>query len=229
MRSIGQISGPQSVPFHPVPSQRFTMPDPRIPSDARWEDLTIPMPELVQFALRWTLLLAIFLFLPFFIFWGFPEWPSLAELPLQALRFILYIILFLVIYAVSAVIHEVLHAVAMVVLAKIPWKSIHFVARLREGIAYVHAHQPMTASAYRGILVLPGIVLGIIPALAGLLAGSGWLVFYGFVMLSSAIGDFAMLRLMRPLDSDTLVRDHPEKVGCQVLRDYAVNSDSGEG
>ena len=74
----------------------------------------------------------------------------------------------------------------------------------------------MTARAYRIVLVTPGLVQGVLPALIGLAAGWGWVTVYGWLMLASALGDAAMLAHLRPFPPDTLVRDHPEQVGCQI-------------
>ena len=183
---------------------------------AAWRDLTIPLPHLASLALRWTLGLAVLLFVPYALWWGLPSLPGWGELPAFLGRVLLYGLLFVLVYAASAAVHEGLHAVAMRLFAGVPWQDVHFAVRLREGIAYVHTAHPMTAAAYRGVLLLPGLVQGVLPAVVGLVAGHGWLLFYGYVMLASAAGDLAMLWLLRPLDGSTRVRDHPTQVGCQV-------------
>lgn len=181
-----------------------------------WRDLTVPLEELVRQAPRWTLGLAAVVFVPYVLLWGLPEVPALEEVPRLLVEAVLHVLLFLLVYAISVFVHEGLHAAGMMAFAGVPPRTIRFRARLREGIAYVHTDRPMSARAYRGVLALPGIVTGVLPAGAGLFYGSGWLAFYGFVMLASALGDLVVLRLMRPLPGDALVRDHPSRVGCQV-------------
>lgn len=189
---------------------------PEIPSG--WEELTIPLSDLKRDALRWTFYFAVGLFVPYLILWGWPSFQLSGRGFAPLWLVLLYSVAFILVYAISALAHEALHALAIVVFARVPLREITFRARLREGILYVHTARPMTVTAYRLVLALPGIVQGVLPALAGLMAGSGWLVFYGFVMLSSAIGDIAMLRLMRPRRRDTLVVDHPSKLGCLISR-----------
>src|SRR5690606_36722810 len=133
--------------------------------------------DLKRDALRWTFYFALGLFIPFLILWGWPSLPATGSGIAALLRFLLYGVVIVLIYAISALAHEALHALAMVVFARVPLREITFRAKLREGILYVHTARPMTVFAYRLVLALPGIVQGIVPALAGLLVGSGWLVF----------------------------------------------------
>jgi hypothetical protein len=182
-----------------------------------WNDLTLPFDEVMRRAWRWTGLLAAVTLIPFMLVWGGPAWPSGVGWLALVGRGVLYTVAALAVYAVSAVVHEGLHALAVVTVGRVPWRAIEFGVRWREGVAYVHAGRPMTVRAYRVVLALPGFVQGVLPAAAGLLLGYGWVLIYGFVMLASAACDLIMLRLMHPLPAHLLVRDHPDKVGCQVL------------
>jgi hypothetical protein len=183
---------------------------------AAWHDLTLSIPEVVRGAKRWILALAAGTLLLFFALWGLPAWPGWQAVPAALGLFVLHLLLFAVVYVASAVLHEGLHAVAIVVFGRVPWRAVRFGLRLREGVAYVHTPVPMHVRAYRGVLLLPGLVQGVLPMVGGLALGNGWLTFYGYVMLVSAAGDFAVLRLLRVLPGAALVRDHPHEVGCQV-------------
>lgn len=190
-------------------------------SDARadegWHDLTLSIDELLQEAGRWLLYMTIGTLGLHLVLWGLPDWPTDMTFIGLLQATILYLAAFLAIYIVSAVAHEGLHALAMLVVARVSWRSIRFGMRLHEGVAYVHTSTPMTVRAYRVVLVLPGLVLGLIPALAGLALGNGYLTVYGFVMLASAIGDIVMLIRLRPYAPHLMVRDHPSDIGCQVF------------
>ncbi len=183
--------------------------------EAGWRDLTLTLDEVLRPVLRWSVYLAALTFGPYVALWGLPSF-DLGAWPSAAGTVLVYVVVFTVVYAASAVAHEGLHALAMTLVAGVPWRTIRFGMRWRDGIAYVHSPVPMTVRAYRVVLAVPGVVLGLLPALLGLALGNGWLVLYGYVMLASALGDAVMLRLLAPLDGDTLVRDHPTKVGCQV-------------
>lgn len=87
-----------------------------------------------------------------------------------------------------------------------------------KGLApYAHCYAVMSARSYRIGVALPGIVLGILPAVVGLVAGVWWLAAWGAVMLVSAGGDLAVLLAVRRVPGEALVQDHPSRVGCHVL------------
>lgn len=191
------------------------MEEPASPSD--WHDLTLSIEQVVRFGLRRLPALSILSLLPILILHGFPDlsWPE--SIGSAALKGLLWTILAVAVYGVSALLHEGIHILAMLLFAGAPLSSIRFGFRPREGVVYVHSSRPMSARAYRGVLLLPAFVQGILPIVYGSVVGSGWLVIYGYVMLVSSIGDLAILQLIRHLHVDDLVRDHPYGVGCQVL------------
>ncbi len=189
-----------------------------MPSDADWQDWTLTMDELLAVAWSWLLLTAAVTLLPHALLWGVP-WPASGATVWESLgRWLWDLFLLGLVYVASIPLHEGLHALAMRLAGGVPWRSISFGARWHEGAVYVHTDAPMTVRAYRIVLATPALVLGLLPAAAGLATGSGWLTVYGWIMLASALGDVAMLRHLRPLPPDALVRDHPEAVGCQVKR-----------
>ena len=118
---------------------------------------------------------------------------------------------------VSIVAHEGLHWMGYVWFAHLPWKAVRFGFSVRSLAAYVHADSPVTVSAYRWLTVLPGIVFGVIPSCIGIAWQLGWMTLYGFLMLISAGGDFAILWKIRGLSPTALVMDHPSRAGCWVL------------
>lgn len=183
---------------------------------ARWADRTLTMTQLLQRAGRWLPAISVLTFLPYLVIWGIPslpEWPGFWR---AAFDTILWTVAALVIYIISALIHEALHLLAMLVVARVPPATFRFGMRLSDGVLFVHSSRPMSARAYRVVLLLPGLVLGLLPAAIGTIQGLGWVVVYGYVMIVSAIGDLIVFREMKDVDSRTSVRDHPEKIGCQV-------------
>ena len=192
------------------------------PEARQWEDLTLPLSEVMRVAQRLLVFAGVAAFFPFGLIWGLPDLPGRGEWPAFFERALVEGAVFVLVYAASAVVHEGLHALAMVVFAGVPLRSIRFGMRLSEGIAYVHTSRPMTVRAYRVVLALPGVLQGLLPLVAGLAVGSGWVTFYGFVMLVSAAGDVAVLRLLRPVAPGRLVLDHPHDVGCRLLAEGRV-------
>jgi hypothetical protein len=94
---------------------------------------------------------------------------------------------------------------------------------VRYGIAwstltpYAHCQVPLSARAYRLAGALPGVVLGLIPALVGVAFEWGAWALFGLVMIGFAGGDAAMLWAIRHVPGETRVLDHPTAVGCRLL------------
>ena len=126
-------------------------------------------------------------------------------------------VLLLIALIVSIPVHESLHAAGYVWFGRVPWKSVRFGLNIRVMAAFIHCPAPIPASAYRKLTALPGIVLGIIPSIAGIAFGDGIATMYGFLMLIGAGGDFLILRTLRRVPPDARVLDHPTRAGCRVL------------
>lgn len=118
---------------------------------------------------------------------------------------------------ISIFIHEGLHWLGYVGFAHLPWKTVHLGFNLRYVAPYVHADSPVTASAYKRLVALPGVILGVIPALVGIAGESGLMTLYGLIMLLGAVGDLTILWKIRRVSADSLVIDHPTRAGCWVL------------
>ncbi len=176
---------------------------------SEWKDLTLEIDDVMRRAVPASLWMALITFVPYVVLHGLP-WPHSAGL------FFARLFLFIVAYLVSVIVHELIHVVAMIVFGRVPLRSIAWGHRLSEGVLYVHSNEPMSARAYRLVLVLPGVLTGLAPAVWGVVIGNFWITFYGWVMMASAIGDIEVLRLMQGLPSSVRVVDHPEKVGLLV-------------
>ncbi len=181
-----------------------------------WKDLALSIDQLIGLFGRWALGITLITWLPYLLVNGLPGWPDWEGWGEAVSSILMWTAIGLFVYAVSALIHEVLHVAAMLLIARIPIGSLRFGARLSEGVLFVHTDQPMSARSYRVILIAPAVVQGMAPVVIGTMAGLGWLVLYGYVMLLSSIGDLAVFQLIRHLRGANIVRDHPSKVGCQV-------------
>jgi hypothetical protein len=151
------------------------------------------------------LVLALF-YLPHFYFWG---GASLGRV------FGTLVSPFLGILAVSIVIHEALHGLGFVLGGRVARRDLRFGVK---GVSvYAHCTVPIAVSAYRFATVLPGVVLGLVPGLAGIALGNAWLTVFGSLMCIAALGDVLILWLLRSVPKDALVEDHPTAPGCRVL------------
>jgi hypothetical protein len=118
---------------------------------------------------------------------------------------------------IGILIHEGLHWLGYVGFAHLPWRTVRFGFSLRSFAAYVHSDSLVSISAYRCLVALPGVILGVIPVFVGI----GWelasMTLYGFLMLVGASGDIAILWKIRHVLSESFVMDHPYRAGCWVF------------
>ncbi len=124
---------------------------------------------------------------------------------------------FIVVFLVGAFIHEGLHAVGWMLFAGVPRSAIEIGVKWKLLTPYAHSQQPMPAAGYRWGTALPGLLMGILPALLAVVLGSGMLLLVGVFFTAVAGGDFLVLWLLRPVPGDTLVEDHPTRVGCIII------------
>jgi len=63
----------------------------------------------------------------------------------------------------------------------------------------------------------PGILVGILPYLIGLLTGDLLWALWGYLFTLAASGDWIVLWLLRKIPRQSLVEDHPTRAGCTVI------------
>jgi hypothetical protein len=123
----------------------------------------------------------------------------------------------LAVFAAGVVGHEVLHAVAWQAAADLPAGSVRFGFQWKAVTPYAHCTAPMPARAYRIGAAVPGVVLGLAPAAAGLATGHGAVFLFGLLFTLAAGGDALIVWLLRGVPGTALVEDHPTRAGCRVV------------
>lgn len=116
----------------------------------------------------------------------------------------------------AVVAHEVLHAIGFRFFGGAPWKSIRMGIQWRTVTPFARALVPVTARAYRWTAALPGLALGALPMVAGVLIDAPFASGFGVLMLAGAGGDAAIIWAMRRTPDDALVLDCPNALGCLV-------------
>ncbi len=173
-------------------------------------DRTVPLEEVAPAALILNVVLVIITVTLFLLGWG---WRALVAPVTSAWTYLLAIPVF----ALSVVLHEGIHGLMMLVPGGKPLSDIRF-GFLREYLApYAHCTTPLHAWQYRIVVLAPGFVLGVLPTLAALWIGWGWLLWYGVLMMSVALGDLLVWWMIRDLPRRILLMDHPSAVGCIIV------------
>ncbi|MFP4436635.1 MAG: DUF3267 domain-containing protein [Chloroflexaceae bacterium] len=115
------------------------------------------------------------------------------------------------------VVHELLHGVTWMLAGDKPRSAVKFGFQLKTLTPYAHCTAPLEVRAYRLGALMPGLLLGIVPLLAGMVTGSGALTIFGLFFTLAAGGDFLILWTLRSVQPGALVEDHPTRAGCYVL------------
>lgn len=122
----------------------------------------------------------------------------------------------LAVFVLGVVAHEGIHGLSWAYFAGKPLRSIEFGFQARTLTPYAHCKEPMEARAYRLGAAMPGLLLGLLPAAVGLATGSAGTMAFGLFFTFAAGGDFLVLWLIRDVEGDALVEDHPTNAGCFV-------------
>jgi len=106
---------------------------------------------------------------------------------------------------VSVALHELLHVAGYVWVGGAPMEAVH--VEWRGAAIVARCEVPLPAWSYRVAVALPGLVLGVLPALLGLTIGVAWLTVYGAVMAGASAGDVAVLWALRRYGAEEKVED----------------------
>jgi hypothetical protein len=122
----------------------------------------------------------------------------------------------LVVVPAGIAVHELLHATAWAVGGG-GWSHVVFGAAPRKLMVYAHYRAPLPARTYLVGALLPGVVMGALPSLLGVVKGWGSVAGWGALFLGFAAGDFIVAWSLRGVSPAALVFDHPTRAGCEVL------------
>ncbi|MBF8962560.1 DUF3267 domain-containing protein [Pontibacter sp. FD36] len=125
--------------------------------------------------------------------------------------------LMLLVFIVGAVVHELLHGLTWAVFCKNGLKSIKYGVYWKMLTPYCHCKEVLPLRQYAIGGMMPGLVMGLLPALAGIAMGHFLLFLFGLFFSMAAAGDLLILWMLRHQHSSDLVQDHPDKIGCYVL------------
>jgi hypothetical protein len=122
-------------------------------------------------------------------------------------------------FVLGNLLHEIVHALSWLVFGRVSLKDIKFGADFKSISAYAHLKTPISLRSYRISVVLPGLIVGLIPALYAMFSGSFLFLLWGVIFTISAASDYLVLKLLTGLPGNIKVSDHPEEIGCLVYSD----------
>jgi hypothetical protein len=125
--------------------------------------------------------------------------------------------LMLVVFVLGAVVHELLHGLTWAIFCRNGLKSIKYGVYWKMLTPYCHCKEVLPLKHYVIGGMMPGLVMGLLPALAGIVMGHFLLFLFGLFFSMAAAGDLLILWMLRHQHASDLVQDHPDKIGCFVL------------
>ena len=114
--------------------------------------------------------------------------------------------------------HELIHGLCMAIFAKNGWKSVSFGFNVNALAPYVHCKEPLSLDAYRLTLIMPGLLLGEVPAIISWFTGNILFLMYGILFCWASAGDLIILWMSRKITGGML-QDHPDKIGFVHLEE----------
>jgi hypothetical protein len=129
---------------------------------------------------------------------------------------------FLLVFILGIIVHELIHGITWMIAGNKPFSAIKFGVLWKSLTPYAHCKEPLQVNAYRIGAAMPAILLGLLPAVTAILNGNGWAIVFGIVFITAAGGDMVILWLIRNVEKNKFVEDHPSKAGCYVLDENLI-------
>ncbi|WP_461491660.1 DUF3267 domain-containing protein [Pontibacter sp. HJ8] len=123
----------------------------------------------------------------------------------------------LAVFVLGAVVHEMLHGFTWALFCKNGLRSIKYGVHWKMLTPYCHCKEVLPLKHYVIGGMMPGLVMGLLPALAGMVTGHFLLFLFGLFFSMAAAGDLLILWMLRHQKKTDLIQDHPDKIGCYVL------------
>ena len=170
------------------------------------KDVSISMSEATSKSLLIAIPIAILQAASFFLLYEFPATPANANMTLYGFALLFGIL-----------VHELIHMLAWAIFARKPLSVFKLGFQWKTLTPYAHCKEPMDIHPYRIGSLAPGLLLDILPWIISLFTGDLLLFIFGLLYTTAAGGDFLILWIIRNVNINTLVEDHPTNAGCYVI------------
>ena len=111
------------------------------------------------------------------------------------------------------IIHELIHGFFFGIYASGGFKTVKFGINWKAMAPYCHCNEPIKVKNYRIAILMPTVFVGFIPLIIGFITGEINIVAVSTFMIIGGIGDFIALWMLKDFKKDTVVLDHPNKMG----------------
>ena len=129
-------------------------------------------------------------------------------------------LLFAALFFAMIVVHELIHGLSWSLFAENRWKDIEFGFMKQYLTPYCTCGVPLKKGAYIFGALMPLVLLGILPMIAGILADNLGLLLLGVILADAAAGDILIVwKILRyRSEAGTIVYiDHPTQAGGVIF------------
>ncbi len=165
-------------------------------------------------AIKYFAFFAVVFGLPYLFVWGFNSNPLLKSDNIFLKYLSLPVMLIL-----GVVLHELIHGIFFAKYAQKGVRSVKFGVMWKALAPYAHCKEPLKIKEYKVALVAPLILVGILPAIIGIITGSSELLILGIAMSGGAAGDLMIYDLIKKENPEDYVQDHPSEAGYFIFRE----------
>lgn len=116
----------------------------------------------------------------------------------------------------GVVLHELIHGTTWAFFCRKGFRSIRYGVMWEFLTPYCHCKEPLALRPYLLGAIMPAIILGFAPSIYGIISGNIACFMFGLTFTMAAGGDFIMIWMLRKESKNSLVQDHPSKIGCIV-------------
>lgn len=122
----------------------------------------------------------------------------------------------MLIMIVGIVVHELIHGITWAMYCQNGWRSIRFGVIWKALTPYCHCQEAMPNKHYLKAILMPGLVLGFLPALLAIVIGNSGMMIYGWFFTGAAAGDILMARMLFQENPNVLVKDMDDEAGFWI-------------
>lgn len=187
------------------------------------QSIKISLDEIQKWSAKSSFSLSVLTLLPFLYMWGYSDsitiLGNIHESFFQWLvTFLAVILLFILSITIGGILHELIHAVFFAPFLPTKFKGLKFGYMKDKMALYVHLKEPISITGFRLGTVMPGIVLGIIPIISGIMYGYLSVLLFGLFLTIAAVGDFLLLSKTLHVKSGYKIKDNPDDIGVDIIK-----------
>lgn len=175
------------------------------------KDLSISMVDANRYAFFAVLPFIIPFCLLYIYIWGKGNFYIFYDISLTA------ILISVIVVVLGFVVHEIIHGLTWQFFARKKSSLVKYGIDSKTLSPYAHCQEPMRINPYRLGVIMPGILLGFLPTIAGIITGNSPVFVFGLLFIVAAGGDILILWLLRNINAECLAEDHPTRVGCYII------------